>query len=96
MYGEPIAVTVQDGRPLRFIWRERLYTVLVRHEHWVVSREWWQRDNPDTDMPPEREFWRVEAKLGGDVPPAVYELRRDAATDDWLLVRVWDLPVRGS
>ena len=92
MYGEPIAVTVQDDRPLRFIWRGRLYTVLVALEHWVVSREWWQRNNPDTDVPPEREFWRVEARPGGDVPPAVYELRRDTETDDWLLVRVWDLP----
>lgn len=90
MYGEPITVTMQDDRPLGFTWRKRFYIVLMAHEHWVVSREWWQRDNPDIDMPPEREFWRVEARPSGDVPPAVYELRRDTATDDWLLVRVWD------
>ena len=92
MYGEPISVTVQGDRPSRFIWRNRLHTVLVTLEHWVVSREWWHRNNPDTEVPPEREFWRVEARPAGDVPPAVYELRRDTETGEWLLVRVWDLP----
>ena len=90
MYGEPIKVTVQDGKPVRFFWRGRLHSVLVVLEHWVVSRDWWQRNSPDTDMPPEREFWRVEARPGGGVPAAVYELRRDVGTGDWLLVRVWD------
>jgi Family of unknown function (DUF6504) len=96
MYGEPITVTVRDGRPMRFIWRGRLYIVLGALEHWVVSREWWQRDNPDAGVPPEREFWRVEARPGGNVPPAVYELRRDSDTDDWLIIRVWDLAEPGG
>ncbi len=96
MYGEPITVTVRDGRPMRFIWRGRLYIVLAALEHWVVSREWWQRDNPDAGVPPEREFWRVEARPGGNVPPAVYELRRDSDTDDWLIIRVWDLAEPGG
>ena len=79
-----------DGRPARFIWRQRLYTVLGVLEHWVVSREWWQQRSPSPDVPPEREFWRVEASPGRDIPAAVYELRRDAASGDWLLARVWD------
>lgn len=90
VYGERIEVKAQDHRPLRFVWRGRLYTVRGVLEHWVVSGEWWQRSNPDTDVPPEREFWRVEASPGGEVPSAVYELRHDAGTEDWLLVRVWD------
>lgn len=90
MYGEPIGVTVQDDKPSRFIWRGRVYSVFGVLEHWVVSREWWQRNNPDTETPPEREFWRVEATPGSGVPPAVYELRCDTGTGDWLLVRVWD------
>jgi Family of unknown function (DUF6504) len=89
MYSEPIGAWDQDGRPLTFVWRGRRYTVLGVLEHWVVSREWWQRNTPDTDVPPEREFWRVEATPGGDVAAAIYELRRDE-TGDWLLVRVWD------
>jgi len=91
VYGERVEITARDNRPLRFVWRGRLYGVLAVLEHWVVSSQWWQRNNPDTGVPPEREFWRVEASPGGNIPPAVYELRRDAGTGDWLLVRVWDL-----
>ena len=40
--------------------------------------------------PSELEFWRVEASPGRDVPPATYELRRDAAAGTWLLARVLD------
>jgi hypothetical protein len=90
VYGEPVEVSVQDGRPVRFIWRGRLYTVLAVLEHWLVSREWWRQQSPDPDAPTEREFWRVEASAGRDGPAGVYELRRDAATGDWLLARVWD------
>jgi hypothetical protein len=90
MYGEPIGVTAADGKPIRFIWRERLYTVQGVLEHWVISREWWQRNDPEAETPPEQEFWRLEATPGGDVPSAVYELRRDAGAGDWRLVRVWD------
>jgi hypothetical protein len=43
VYGEPVNVQARDdGRPARFVWRGRLYTVRVILEHWVVNREWWQ------------------------------------------------------
>jgi hypothetical protein len=90
MYSEPIGVKTQDGRPIRFVWRGRLYIVLGLLDHWVVSKEWWQQNDPDADIPPEQEFWRIEASLGGGAPPAVCELRRDVETDTWLLVRIWD------
>lgn len=90
-YGEPVNVWVRDGRPARFVWRGRLYTVLEVLEHWVVSREWWKQQNPDPDTPAERDFWRVAAAPGRNVPAATYELRHDAATGTWMLVRVWDL-----
>jgi hypothetical protein len=90
VYGEPIDVWVRGGKPARFVWRGRLYTVLGVLEHWVVSREWWQQRNPDPGTPAEHEFWRVEATPGQSIPAATYELRRDAATDRWLLARVWD------
>ena len=91
VYGERVEITTRDNTPLRFVWRGRLYGVLAVLEHWVISSQWWQRSNPDAGVPPEREFWRVEASPGGNIPPAVYELRRDAGTGDWQLVRVWDL-----
>lgn len=91
-YGEPVDVCVQDGKPARFAWRGRLYTVLGVLDHWVISREWWRQQNPDLDTPAEREFWRVEASAGRNTRASAYELRRDLATEHWMLARVWDLP----
>src|SRR6266702_7142909 len=43
IYGEPVQVTARpDGRPVRFVWRSRLYAVRAILEHWVISREWWR------------------------------------------------------
>jgi hypothetical protein len=43
VYGEPVNVQARDdGRPVRFVWRGRLYTVRAILEHWVINREWWQ------------------------------------------------------
>ena len=96
-YAEPVDVGVQDGRPTRFVWRGRLYTVLGVLDHWVISREWWKQQNPDLDTPAEREFWRIEASPGrsagrrGGARAGTYELRHDLATGQWILARVWDL-----
>ncbi len=51
VYGEPADVQARpDGRPLRFVWRGRLYTVRAILEHWVINREWW-RDPADSESP---------------------------------------------
>ena len=39
-YGDPVEVWVVDGRPSRFVWRGRLYTVRQVLEHWVATRDW--------------------------------------------------------
>jgi len=95
VYGEPVQVQARrDGRPLRFVWRSRLYTVRAICEHWVINREWWRdrREPGDPGDPgaprpgqPELEFWRVEAAPGAGMTPGVYELRRETATDTWTL-----------
>jgi hypothetical protein len=92
VYGEQVKVQARaDGRPLRFVWRSRLYTVRAILEHWVINREWWRaRDDSGGSAPPgpgqpELEFWRVEAAPGQGMTPGVYELRRDAATGVWTL-----------
>jgi Family of unknown function (DUF6504) len=98
-YAEPVDVGVQDGRPTRFVWRGRLYTVLGVLDHWVISREWWKQQNPDLDTPAEREFWRIEASRGRSAEAVrgrsaragTYELCHDLATGQWILARVWDL-----
>ena len=98
VYGEPVQVQARrDGRPLRFVWRSRLYTVRAILEHWVIDREWWRdrRDPSDPSDPsdsgaprpgqPELEFWRVEAAPGRGMTPGVFELRRETATGAWSL-----------
>ena len=85
VYGEPVNVQARDdGRPARFVWRGRLYTVRAILEHWVINREWWQDPEAEPGRP-ELEFWRVEATPGQGMTATVYELRRDAATDAWTL-----------
>jgi hypothetical protein len=85
VYGEPVDVQARDdGRPVRFVWRSRLYTVCAILEHWVINREWWR--DPDAEPgQPELEFWRVEATMGPGMTAGVHELRRDAVTDSWTL-----------
>ena len=99
VYGEPVGVRArEDGRPTRFVWRGRLYTVCAILEHWVVNREWWRapgsagerseeadRDERGEWVRPELEFWRVEASSGPGMTAGIYELRREAATGAWTL-----------
>ena len=93
VYGEPVEVQARkDGRPIRFVWRSRLYTVAAILEHWVINREWWRDPAGPGGQEsgagqPELEFWRVEAAPGQGMPPGVYELRRDATTGTWTLRR---------
>ena len=86
VYGEPVHVQARDdGRPARFVWRGRLYTIRSILEHWVISRETW-RDRPEAGPgQPELEFWRVEAAPGPGTTARVCELRRKAATNAWTL-----------
>jgi Family of unknown function (DUF6504) len=97
VYGEPVQVrATDDGRPARFVWRARLYTVRAILEHWVVNREWWRDPQAEPGEPgergqPELEFWRVEAASGTGMTAGVYELRRELPTDNWTLRRNWIL-----
>ncbi|GHD34103.1 DUF6504 family protein [Nocardiopsis kunsanensis] len=84
-YGAQITVVEDEGRPARFTWDGRLYGVRRIIDHWVSLR---------TDRTPapgggasERWHWRVEA--GTVRAQGVYELRKDTATGQWSLARVW-------
>lgn len=81
MYGEPVEVARSGGRPVRFVWRGRLFLVRRVLEHWVTR-------SADAEDPAERRFWRVEAT--SDSRRGVYELRLDTASGRWLLSRAWD------
>ena len=87
-YGEPVNVQArEDGRPARFVWRGRLYTVRAIEEHWVITRE--RRQDPAASKSePGRadlEFWRVQASPGPGMTAVIYELRREVTTDAWTL-----------
>jgi hypothetical protein len=75
VFGEPVEVWLRDGKPVRFVWRGRLYSVLA-----VLA------GNTGADEPG-REAWRVEASPARNVPSAVYELARDPGTGRWLISR---------
>src|ERR1700731_1602763 len=80
VYGEPVNVQARDdGRPVRFVWRGRLYTVQAILEHWVINRVWWQDLEAEPGQP-ELEFWRVEASPGQGMTAGGYELGPGAAT----------------
>lgn len=90
IYGEPVeAQTSQDGRPIWFRWRNRLYTVSSVQEYWLVNREWWRETDPVPGHPG-FQFWRVEASAGQGRPPGTYELQRDIADGTWTLRRIAD------
>ena len=90
VYREPVDVqTREDGRPVRFVWRGRLYTVRGVLEHWVINRDWWRYPSQEPSQP-EQESWRVEASPGQGVPAGVYELRHEIAPDTWSLRRIQD------
>jgi Domain of unknown function (DUF6504) len=77
--GEPVEVWLRDGRPARFVWRGRMYTVMF-----VLER----RQLPVAELAPdERECWRVEATPERTLPPTTYELCHDPASDHWSLSR---------
>ncbi len=85
MRPEPAEVQAHDGRPARFVWRGRLYTVISVVERpgeragaTVVEAE---------DRPTEWRCWLVTASPGRNVPAVVFRLCQDPATDRWLLTR---------
>lgn len=79
----------EDGRPARFGWRGRRYTVRAVLGHWVVNREWWRDPRPEPERP-EMRYWRVEAAAGRDGSRGTYDLRRDMSAGTWTLRRIAD------
>jgi hypothetical protein len=87
MRPEPAQVQMNDGRPGRFVWRGRLYTVLA-----ILQRpgETTSADEHahDPDAPAANwHCWRVTAAPGRNVPAVGFRLCQDPATDRWLLSR---------
>jgi len=77
---EPVEVFERDGRPVRFVWRARIYTVIFVRDRWLVPAD------PDSGVMAGRECWRVEATALRGVPPALYELCHEQAAERWSLL----------
>ena len=87
--GEPAGVWLRDGRPARFVWRGRMYTVMF-----VLDRQLSPGPaSADPGVAPadpaagDRECWRVEATPERTVPPTRFELCHDLTADSWSLTR---------
>jgi hypothetical protein len=85
--GEPVEVWLRHGRPARFVWRGRLYTVLF-----VLDRR--VSPPPQPSSPPEegsqpagQESWLVDATPQQAIAAARYELTHDLGTGRWTLAR---------
>ncbi len=76
---EPTEVWERDGRPVRFVWRGRFYTVIFVRDRWQEAAD------PAAGVMAARECWRVEATPVRAVPPAIYELCHDLVADRWSL-----------
>jgi Family of unknown function (DUF6504) len=88
--GEPVEVWLSDGRPARFVWRGRLYTVLfVRDRRSVTATP--AATPPmapgETGQLAGQEFWLVDATAQRAVAASTYELCHDLGADRWTLSR---------
>ncbi len=80
--GEPVEVWPRRGKPARFSWRGRIYTILLVLDRRVVPDS---RQNPAPAGG--RECWLVEATPGRGVPASTFELCREVAADRWTVSR---------
>jgi Family of unknown function (DUF6504) len=91
MRAEPVEVWLRHGRPARFVWRGRLYTVLFVLDHRAGPAQPAQpapgREG-GRDLPQGHERWQVEATPLRAVAPARYELLHDLDADRWVLSRI--------
>jgi Domain of unknown function (DUF6504) len=76
---EPVEVWLRHGRPVRFAWRGRIYTVIFVRDRWLGPAD------ADSGALTGSEWWRVEATPLRGVPPALYELCHEPAADRWCL-----------
>jgi hypothetical protein len=89
---EPVEVWLIDGRPARFVWRERLYSVLSILERPSAQPEPQPPEGDEGEhgqnaAPVAWRCWKVAASSGRNVPADLYRLCHDAAADRWLLTR---------
>jgi hypothetical protein len=83
--GEPVEVWLRHGRPARFVWRGRMYTVMFVLDRPLAPAV--VPADPDSAPADGRDCWRVEATPERMMPPTIYELCHDLTADRWSLSR---------
>jgi hypothetical protein len=86
MRPEPAEVWEIDGRPGRFVWRGRLYTVLGVTQRPPAEGSEGAANGHDDGMA-DWQCWRVSASPGKNVPATGFRLCQDPASGRWLLAR---------
>jgi hypothetical protein len=95
-HSEPVGVSLRQGRPARFVWRGRLYTVLLVLDRQVIPSSPAAAAETDPPGPDQasgqsqssgQEVWLVEATPQPAVAASRYELRQDLASGQWTLSR---------
>jgi hypothetical protein len=87
---EPAEVWLIDGRPARFVWRERLYTVLSileRPSAEPAVHHQGGHEEQSEKAPVAWRCWKITASAGRNVPANIYRLCQDPSTGRWLLTR---------
>jgi Family of unknown function (DUF6504) len=89
---EPVEVWLIDGRPARFVWRERLYTVLSILERPPAEPAADEVGGHDDvgghdEAHPRWRCWKVTASAGRNVPANIYRLCNDPVAGRWSLTR---------
>ena len=80
--GEPVEVWQRHGRPARFVWRGRIYTVLFIRDKRTVPDPAEESGNAGS-----RECWLVEATPERAVPASMFVLCHEATANRWTLSR---------
>jgi len=79
--GEPIQMqTDADGRPLRFVWRERPYRLAQIQQRWQVDADWWREAG---------RIWRDYVAVT-TTDGLLCVLYQDLLTENWFLSKLYD------
>jgi hypothetical protein len=76
--GAAIRVTLQEGKPARFVWESRTHPVQAITNHWRVDMGWWR-------LRLWRHYYKAITSTG-----LLVVIYHDLISDQWWLQRVYD------
>lgn len=90
LYGDLVLVAQNGDQPRCFMWRGLTYRVREVLATWHLQDRWWERTGSGSSTPAaaletDRHYFRLDC-----APDLQCELYYDAASDRWVLERVYD------